>query len=130
MWDPAASFKGLGFRDVGAKAGAAATISATVVAATGDPAPDRVIHAVVSWFGFTPSTIRVKRGEPVVFAVESINRLHGLKIPALGVRIQAIPDQETLVLAVPDKAGHMAIVCDVFCGKGHEDMDAELILED
>lgn len=119
------------FRDIAvALVGAAATVSATVVAATGDPPPERVVHVLASRFEFTPSTIRVKRGEPVVFAVESIDRLHGFKIPALGVRIQAIPDQETLVRVIPDKAGHMAIVCDVFCGEGHEDMDAELIVEE
>ena len=79
-------------------------------------------------FEFHPSKITAKLGQPVVLVLTSEDRIHGFKMPDLGMRSDIVPGQETRVTLVPDKAGSFAFFCDVFCGDGHEDMDGTLIV--
>jgi cytochrome c oxidase subunit 2 len=81
-------------------------------------------------FQFTPDTVKVKVGQKVTFVLTSIDRVHGFKMPAFGIRTDIVPDQETRVTITPDKAGQFAFFCDVFCGDGHEDMGGTLVVED
>jgi len=67
---------------------------------------------------------------PVVIELTSKDRLHGFSLPAFGVRADAIPDKTTRVRFVPDKVGRHEFFCDVFCGDGHEEMSAVLVVEE
>ena len=80
-------------------------------------------------FDFTPETVKVKVGRPVTLVLTSFDRIHGFKMPELGVRTEIIPDQETRVTITPQKAGSFTFFCDVFCGDGHEEMSGTLIVE-
>lgn len=80
-------------------------------------------------FNFTPETVKVKRGEPVMLVLTSIDRIHGFKMPDFGIRTDIVPGQETRVTITPGKAGNFAFFCDVFCGDGHEEMGGTLIVE-
>lgn len=80
-------------------------------------------------FNFTPETVKVKRGEPVMLVLTSIDRIHGFKMPDFGIRTDIVPGQETRVTITPEKAGNFAFFCDVFCGDGHEEMGGTLIVE-
>jgi cytochrome c oxidase subunit 2 len=82
-----------------------------------------------SKFEFTPDMVKAKRGRPVTFVLTSIDRLHGFKMPAFGIRTDILPDKETRVTFTPDKAGSFAFFCDIFCGDGHEDMAGTLVVE-
>ena len=50
-------------------------------------------------------------------------------MPDFGVRTDIVPGQETRVSLMPDKAGSFGLLCDVFCGDGHEDMEGTLVVE-
>ncbi|MBI2736752.1 MAG: cytochrome c oxidase subunit II [Rhodospirillales bacterium] len=80
-------------------------------------------------FEFTPNKVTAKVGQPVVLVLTSEDRIHGFKMPDLGVRTDIVPGQETRLALLPDKAGSFTFFCDVFCGGGHEDMDGTLIVE-
>jgi len=80
-------------------------------------------------FSFTPETVKVKRGEQVTLLVTSIDRIHGFKMPAFGVRTDIVPGETTRVTITPDKVGQFAFFCDVFCGDGHEDTAGTLVVE-
>jgi cytochrome c oxidase subunit 2 len=80
-------------------------------------------------FEFHPNKVTVKAGQPVVLVLTSEDRIHGFKMPDLGVRTDIVPGQETRVTLLPAKAGSFTFFCDVFCGDGHEDMDGTLIVE-
>ncbi|MDB5486331.1 MAG: cupredoxin-like domain protein [Reyranella sp.] len=80
-------------------------------------------------FEFNPSKVTVKLGQPVVLVLISEDRIHGFKMPELGIRTDIVPGQETRVVLTPQKAGNFTFFCDVFCGDGHEDMDGTLIVE-
>lgn len=80
-------------------------------------------------FDFHPTKVTVKLGLPIVLVLTSEDRLHGFKIPDLGIRADVVPGQETRVPLIPDRVGSFAFLCDVFCGDGHDDMEGVLVVE-
>tara|TARA_Y100000310_G_scaffold68970_1_gene64280 strand:+ start:2576 stop:3022 length:447 start_codon:yes stop_codon:yes gene_type:complete len=90
----------------------------------------KVITMIAEKFKFTPSTITVKKGDEVEIIIKSIDVKHSLSIPAFGVNIDAVPDKKNSAKFVASKAGTFDMVCEVFCGSGHDDMKATLIVEE
>jgi cytochrome c oxidase subunit 2 len=80
-------------------------------------------------FEYHPNKVATKLGRPIVLVLTSEDRIHGFKMPDLGIRTDIVPGQETRVPLTPDKAGSFTFFCDVFCGDGHEDMDGILVVE-
>lgn len=80
-------------------------------------------------FAFNPAEVRLKAGQPVVLVLTTEDRVHGFKMPQLGIRTEIVPGQETRVEITPDKPGRISFFCDVFCGDGHEEMDGTLVVE-
>jgi len=93
-------------------------------------AEERVIQLTAKKFEYNLKEVRVKKGVPVVVELTSQDRLHGFSLPAFGVRADAIPGRVTRVRFVPDKAGRYEFFCDVFCGNGHEEMSAVIVVEE
>ena len=91
--------------------------------------PANEISVAASRFEFTPDTVKVKVGRSVTLVLTSLDRIHGFKMPQLGIRTEIIPDQETRVTFTPEKTGSYAFFCDVFCGDGHEDMTGTLVVD-
>jgi cytochrome c oxidase subunit II len=93
-------------------------------------AAEQVVHMTAKRFEYTPSQITLKKGVPVVLEITALDRDHGFKIPALGVRADLKSGQVTRVRIVPDRTGTFEFRCDVFCGSGHEDMSGEIVVVD
>lgn len=87
-----------------------------------------VIRMTAKKFEYSPNEITVKKGVPVVLEITSLDRDHGFKLRAFGVRADVKPGAVTRVRIVPNKTGRFPFECDVFCGSGHEDMGGELIV--
>ena len=90
----------------------------------------REVEVAASKFEFQPDTVKARVGQPLTFVLTSLDRVHGFKMPAFGVRTDIIPDEETRVTITPTKPGQFAFFCDVFCGDGHEEMGGTLIVEE
>ena len=93
-------------------------------------AEPRVVRISAKRFSYTPSEIRVKKGETVVLELRSEDRVHGFNVPAFHVRTDISPDAPRRVTLTPDRAGRFLFHCDVFCGEGHEDMTGVLVVTD
>jgi cytochrome c oxidase subunit 2 len=89
-----------------------------------------VIHMTAERFVFTPSRITITRGVPTVLELETKDRTHGFSVAGLKVREQIKPGQTTRIRIVPENAGTFPFHCDIFCGKGHEDMEGEIVVVD
>ena len=89
---------------------------------------ERVVRVTAKKFDFTPDTITLKKGEPVVFEISSTDRKHGFNLRAFGVRADVNPGGVTRVRFTPDKTGKFAFTCDVFCGDGHEEMAGTVVV--
>jgi cytochrome c oxidase subunit II len=107
---------------------------ATIIAALGGvvlsaPPPNEPVIAVTAkkW-EFVPSRIVLHRGIPVIIELRSLDHKHGFAVPDLGIRVDVTADKATRVRVVPTKLGTFPAHCDVFCGEGHEDMTAEVVV--
>ena len=89
---------------------------------------EREIHITAKKFEFTPDTITLKKGEPVVLVVSSQDRKHGFNLRAFGIRADVNPGGTARIRFTPDKTGKFTLSCDVFCGEGHEDMTGTIVV--
>ena len=106
----------------------AGCVAATQIAPKAPQA--QTVEILAQKFNFTPDEIKLKKGVPVDLELTTLDRLHGFDVPGLGLRAEIVPGQTTHVKFTPDKAGRYLFHCDVFCGEGHEDMDAAIIVEE
>ncbi len=90
---------------------------------------ERVVRITAKRFEYSPSEIVLKKGEPVVLELVSLDRKHGFDAPDLGLRTDVLPDQPVRLRFVPEKEGRFEFHCDVFCGSGHEDMSGTIVVE-
>ena len=67
----------------------------------------------------------VKAGEEVTISLSSVDGYHGLSIDEFGVNIQG----QGKATFTPDKPGKYKIHCNVYCGHGHEQMTATLVVK-
>ena len=82
----------------------------------------KVIEIVAKKFEFTPSEITLKKGEPVILRLVSIDRVHGFMSKPLKVDTDIAAGKSTDVPVTPDSAGDFTIICDHYCGTGHGNM--------
>lgn len=115
-----------------AAAGAASGIAASLVrvAAAQQGGTPRVIDVTARRFRFEPDEIPLKTRERVILAIRSLDFVHGMHIPALGLRTDLVPGRITRVELQPKTAGVIEFLCDNFCGDGHEQMHGRFIVTD
>ena len=87
---------------------------------------EKVIKIAAKRFTFTPEKITLKKGQPVVFELRTLDVFMGFNLPDFNVRADIIPDKMARVRFVPDKTGTFTFLCDVFCGDGHEKMSGQI----
>jgi len=97
-------------------------------AAQGASAEPRVIEMTAHRFAYEPNEIALKAGERVVVAIRSLDFVHGMNIPDLGMRLDLVPGRVTRLELQPKAAGVIDFVCDNFCGDGHEEMHGRFIV--
>ena len=91
-------------------------------------AEERVIKVVARKFVFLPSTIALKKGQPVVLEFTAPEVVMGFFCAELNLRTMIIPGQPARVRWTADRAGRFDFICDVFCGDGHEYMNGHLVV--
>ena len=85
-------------------------------------AEPEVIKITAKKFEYNPKEITLKKGVPVILEFTSLDRLHGFKCSALGIRTDIKPGQAAKVPVTPQKVGDFEFHCDNFCGSGHGSM--------
>jgi cytochrome c oxidase subunit II len=92
-------------------------------------APHR-IEVTAKRFDFTPGEITVKKGEPVVIVLKSVDVTHGLRFRDLGVDVKVDKGKTAELAFTPTKTGDFVGQCSVFCGVGHGKMKLTLHVVD
>lgn len=90
----------------------------------------RVIKIVAKKFVYDPHELVLRKGQPVVFELRTLDFEHGFKIPDLDFRADFVPDRVVTVRLTPQKSGKFEFLCDNFCGSGHEEMEGSMTVED
>jgi cytochrome c oxidase subunit II len=89
----------------------------------------RVIPIVAKKFGYSPSEVRLKKGETVTLLLTSEDTAHGLKSKDLQLDAKIVPGEETKVELTPQATGQFTAICNKFCGTGHFSMKMNFIVE-
>ena len=72
-------------------------------------------------FGYSPS-MKVPVGSTVNFKVTSKDVVHGFAIPGTNVNMMVVPGHINEISHTFDKPGKYLILCNEYCGTGHEIM--------
>jgi len=79
-------------------------------------------------FGYEQQTIEVPVGAKVHFTVTSTDVVHGFAIPRTNVNMMIVPGEVSHVTHTFDKPGEYLILCNEYCGVGHEIMAAKVVV--
>ena len=90
----------------------------------------RVIAVKARRYEFDPSPIVVRSGEKVRLEVTSEDVTHGIEIQGHDINKKLPPVQTATVPFPPSDPGTYHTHCSKYCGPGHEDMHAELIVRE
>ena len=90
----------------------------------------REIKVTAFKYGYNPGLITVKKGETVKIIATSKDVEHGFAIKEYGIDVVLKKGENKEIKFVADKAGEFEIVCSVYCGPGHEEMKAKLIVRE
>ena len=82
----------------------------------------KVIEISAKKFAFTPNTITLKKGEPVILRLTSADRVHGFMSRPLKIDTDIAAGKTTDVAVTPATAGNFTVICDHYCGTGHGNM--------
>lgn len=99
------------------------------VTQTGDHEYEAVM---VAWaFGFSPDQeeMVVPAGSTVHFTVTSSDVVHGFEIPGTDVNMMIVPGEVNHVSHKFDRPGEYLILCNEYCGIGHQAMFTKLIVK-
>lgn len=86
------------------------------------------VFAVASMWQFQPSQIYVPVGSEVDFFLTSKDVVHGFNISEKNVNMMAVYGGLNKTTVKFDKPGVYKIVCHEYCGIGHQNMQAEVIV--
>ncbi len=99
---------------------------------------DRELKVVAFQWGFaflsddnkiSRNAVVVKPGERVLFRIFSNDVIHGFNIPAVGITTEFDPGRERDIwIRTPEKPGKYLIQCLNYCGVGHAQMKAWLVV--
>ena len=110
--------------------GGGAIITAMIgyrIAAAGQPVHE--VQIVASRYAFEPAIVQLAAGESVRLVVRSKEGTHGFAIPKLKIDLHLADNGEpaTAQFIAPD-AGEYEVACSEFCGHGHGQMKAALVI--
>ncbi len=89
----------------------------------------RTIEVTARRFTFSPDRIEVTEGDMVTLVVHSADTTHGLKIRALKIAREIPRNGQRVTIAFTAGApGTYDITCSEYCGRGHDDMSAVLVV--
>lgn len=92
-------------------------------------AADRFFEIKAKRFVYTPSIIKVNRGDLVRIRLISEDVTHGFFLDAYGLNTSTRPGQEGFLQFVADKPGRFTFRCSVTCGEFHPYMVGYFVVE-
>ena len=105
--------------------GVLATTVFSVRMALAQDAPRRIV-ITAQRFHYTPGEITLKKGQPVVLVLHSLDVGHGLRLRDFKINMKVKAGGTAEVQFTPEKTGDFIGHCSVFCGSGHGSMMLKL----
>jgi len=90
----------------------------------------KIFYVTAFMWEYYPQEIRVQEGDYVIIHFSSIDVTHGLYIEAWNITSNLAPNQTETIEFKADKIGKFEFYCIFYCGIGHEDMKAYVVVEE
>ena len=91
--------------------------------------PVHEVQIVASRYTFEPAVVQLTAGESVRLTVRSKDGTHGFAIPKLKIDLHLSDNGEPATAEfIAPAAGEYEIACSEFCGHGHGQMKAALVI--
>jgi heme/copper-type cytochrome/quinol oxidase subunit 2 len=87
-------------------------------------------HFEAYQFGYSPEEIEVKKGDIVKIYATSRDVPHGIYIKEYDINVVVEKGKTKKIEFLADKLGEFQILCSIYCGRGHHDMRATLVVKE
>lgn len=77
---------------------------------------------------FVKSGLHVPPNEPVVFRLMAVDVLHSFSVPAMRVKMDAVPGRYTYAWFEANKPGTYQLYCTEYCGQQHSQMLSKVVV--
>jgi cytochrome c oxidase subunit 2 len=91
-----------------------------------EPDGSYTVTVVAARYGFYPQVITIPVDTPIKFRVASLDVLHGLQVPFSNMNTMVVPGYISQVNTTFTKVGNFPMICNEFCGAGHDYMYGEV----
>lgn len=93
-----------------------------------EPAPgsDAYLSARM-WFWYP--ILKLRKGETYRVHLSSMDLQHGFSLQPVNMNFQVMPGYDHVLTLTPTSTGEFTIVCNEFCGIGHDKMIGKIIVE-
>ena len=92
------------------------------------PAPPGEVYLVAKQFFWFP-ILKLRAGETYRLHVSSFDFQHGFSLLPMNMNFQVVPGYDHVLTIKPQAPGTYPIVCNEFCGIGHQNMVGKIIVE-
>ncbi len=81
-----------------------------------------LVKLVAGRYGFYPREIEIPAGRKIKFRMASMDVLHGAHIPMTNMSTMIVPGYVAEVTTIFPKPGEYPMLCNEYCGMGHDHM--------
>ena len=86
------------------------------------------VTLVAARYGFYPPRIEVPVDTPVTFRMASADVLHGVHVPNTNMATMVVPGYVAEVTTTFPHTGEFSLLCNEYCGLGHDSMWSRLVV--
>lgn len=94
------------------------------------PPVERTFRIEASRFAYTPSILKVNRGDRVTINLVSTDVVHGLAVDGYGLEMTGDPGQTARLTFIADRSGAFRFRCSITCGPLHPFMIGKIQVSD
>jgi cytochrome c oxidase subunit 2 len=91
-------------------------------------APPGEIYLLAKQFFWFP-ILKLRAGETYRLHVSSVDYQHGFSLQPMNMNFQVVPGYDHVITIKPKAPGTYPVVCNEFCGVGHQQMVGKIIVE-
>ena len=92
------------------------------------PAPPGEVYLLAKQFFWFP-ILKLRAGETYRLHISSADFQHGFSLLPMNMNFQIVPGYDHVLTITPQAPGTYHIVCNEFCGIGHQNMVGKIIVE-
>lgn len=92
------------------------------------PAPGTDAYLRARMWDWSP-ILKLKAGQTYRLHISSMDLQHGFSLKPVNMNFQILPGYDHILTITPTEAGNYQIICNEFCGIGHDLMTGKIIVE-